>query len=159
MFGFLYAGSSRLMVGDINRGLGGAQGWGRKGGMRERDKDKDGERPRDKENQGRERGGGRERKRGKREGPEPGREGGKQAGRKGKGRGAGRQGHVSLHAVLLSAASKPEAHRGTSPHTVTFQQPSWVVPEPLLHGPTDKGRFQTFLLHNSGSAIYVNISE
>ena len=57
MFGFLYIGSSRLMVGDINRGLGRAQGWGRKGGVREWDKNKDGERQRDKENQGRESGG------------------------------------------------------------------------------------------------------
>ena len=75
MFGFLYIGSSRLMVGDINRGLGRAQGWGRKGGVRERDKNKDGERQRDKENQGRESGGDREGQEG------GGREASKQEGR------------------------------------------------------------------------------
>lgn len=75
MFGFLYIGSSRLMMGDINRGLGRAQGWGRKGGVRERDKKKDGERQRDKENQGRESGGDREGQEG------GGREASKQEGR------------------------------------------------------------------------------
>lgn len=109
----------KMMVGDINRGLGRAQGWGRKGGVRERDKDEDGERQRDKENQGRE-SGGRERRTG------GGREGGKQAGRKGKGRGDVRKEPASLHTVLLSAASKTEAHQGTSPHMGNFPTTSFL---------------------------------
>lgn len=102
---------------------------------RERGKGQGGERQRTRRIK--EAGSGGERGR-KREGQE--RAGGEQvpAARKGEGRGDVRKEPVSLH-----TASKTEAHRGTSLHVGTFQQPpSWGVPEPLCsHGPPNKGGF------------------
>lgn len=105
------------MMGDINRGLGRAQGWGRKGGVRERGKDKEGRgrgtrRIKEAKAEGRE--GGREKDR-------SGQEGGKPAARKGEGRGDVRKEPVSLH-----TASKTEAHRGTSLHVGNFPTTSFL---------------------------------